>query len=267
MQENGSSKNTHYFPCNIIDECYHLGALQFEKAPVYYSAFLIKGTLDHEAMKSALGASMEIHDKLKCVLIQKGSSWRRWFQMVWEPREVAISDVLRFTNPKDLGIDLKQEPHTFCSFFYQQTIDLSKEPGLKVFSISDENDTLLVFAFHHAVTDGRGAVNFVETFIAEYNEICLNAKIENRKGRSFTYFDDLYLPTAKENFRLVKPFLSLLGNQYGSRREPLVRIVPKHQVSRAEKMVIAKRIEGQELEKASRVAQGNFPPTLSQIRT
>jgi len=255
MQENGSSKNRRYFPCNIIDECYQLGALQSKKVPVFYAAFLLRGSLDCEIIKSALHASLELYDKLNCVLTQKAPSWKRWFQLVWEPRQATSSDVLQSGTPRDFSLVLDQEPHGLCSFLYQQTIDLSKEPGIKVFFISDKVETLLVFALHHAITDGRGAINFVETFIAEYNGIYFNRKTENRKGKSFTYFDDLYLPTWKENLRLAKPFVSVLRQQYGSHREPVAKILPNEQILPAVRMVIGQKIAGEKLEKVMAFAK------------
>jgi len=249
MKETTSNRDKHYLPCSTLDEIHYLADLGPNQPLVFFCGFFIKGRLNHQTMKAALEASLETHDKCKFVLTRKVPSWKRWFRLYWEPHEVTSSDVLKILSAEELNIPLNKEPHHFLDMTYKHKIDLTREPGVKISLISQNEDNLLLFAFHHGITDGRGAIDFIETFVSEYNAIYFGKKTKSERRNKFTYFDNLFLPTWRQSLHIVKPFLSTLRHQYRFHREPLIRIVPKTPVPNEEKMVITRKIEGEELEK------------------
>jgi NRPS condensation-like uncharacterized protein len=257
LKQTTYKNSTQYVPCEIRDECHVLWDLADKQSPIYYCSFFIKERIHPQIMKSALSASLKIHDKSKYMLLQKAPSWKRWFRFFWESHEVDTSDILKVLTPQNLDIELTQKPQYYVDFIYKQRIDISKEAGIKVLLINQKEDNLLIFAFHHAITDARGALNFVETFISKYNEVYFGERIDRtQQSGNFTYCDNLVLPTWKrQSSHILKSFFSILRHQYPSRREPLITLAPKSQVLGEEKMVIVREIEGEQLERIVALAK------------
>jgi NRPS condensation-like uncharacterized protein len=53
----------------------------------------------------------------------------------------------------------------------RKTIDLYQEIGIRLFIRENDQKTELTIAFHHAVSDGKGIFNFLETLLATYQEL------------------------------------------------------------------------------------------------
>ena len=211
-----------------------------------YYGLQLKGNLKHETMKSALHATLEIHGKLGCVITRQASSWKRWFQYVWKFQEVNSSNVLKFLAAQDHDIELNRGAHYYRDLIFKHSMDISKEPGLRIFLITRDEECLLLFAFHHAATDGRGALNFVETFISQYNAFYFNRKPANKEVEKHTYPDkSIY----RHSIDVVRSFLYMVRHQYRVLREPLIKVSPKTQgPDSKEALVIARKVEREEFE-------------------
>jgi len=247
VRSNTFDKTKKYFPCSIKDECFHLWEAAVNQPPIFYYGFSIKGSLNHETMHSALNESLEIHAKLKCVLAREAHSWRSWFQFVWESHDFSSSDIIEFLTPQDHGIELNRPPHYYRDTIYKYGIDISKEPGIKIFLITQEENNLLLFAFYHGVTDGRGGLNFIETFISEYNAIYFDEKINSQRISESTSVDNLFSSIRRHTAGVAKSLLYMLRHQFRVLRKPLIKIIPKTRAPNEEKLVIPRKIESEEL--------------------
>jgi NRPS condensation-like uncharacterized protein len=254
VKKTTNSRNTKCFPSSIKDECFYAWGSMVNQAPLMYYGLLLKGRLDHGAMKSALHETLEIHGKLGCVITRQASSWKRWFRLVWEPRDPASSDILRFLTASEHGIELNREAHYYRNLILKHSMDVSKEPGVRIVLITKDEENLLFFAFHHAPTDARGALNFIETFISEYNEIYFNKKTASREarrkhthpGKSFWW----------QCLDVVRSFVYILQHQYRALRKPLIKVSPKTQEPDSkEALVVARKIEREEFEKILALAK------------
>ncbi len=255
MEKTTSKRGAQYLPCSIVDECYYLWDALIGQAPVFYLVFSVKGKIDQKKMESALDASLVIHNKLKYLLTNSAPSWKRWFRLFWEPHDVSGLDVLKILSPQDLKINLNQESHYFLKIIHKYKIDIFKEAGVKVFLINRKEDNLLFFAFHHAVTDGRGAANFIETFILEYNRIYFNKQIKRQRIIEFTYFDKKLFPTWRQGIKIIRALFYVLRHQLKSLRFPLVKLIPKTESPDKKRMVVIRRIEGEEINKIKALAK------------
>ncbi|QDU92548.1 hypothetical protein [Lignipirellula cremea] len=55
---------------------------------------------------------------------------------------------------------------------YDAPVDLTAEPGLRVYVRSGETSSSVLLHFHHACSDGMGAFAFIEDFLAAYAQAC-----------------------------------------------------------------------------------------------
>ena len=142
MRSNTFDKTKKHFPCSIKDECFYAWGLAFNQTPLMYYGLQLKGNLKHETMKSALHATLEIHGKLGCVITRQASSWKRWFQYVWKFQEVNSSNVLKFLAAQDHDIELNRGAHYYRDLIFKHSMDISKEPGLRIFLITRDSHQL-----------------------------------------------------------------------------------------------------------------------------
>lgn len=238
------STSTKYLPSSIKDECFYAWGLTVDQQPLMYYGLHLQGNLDHEVMKSALRASLEVHPKLRCVLTREPSFWKRSFRFTWQRREMVVSDILKTLPASEHGIDPSREAHYYRDLILKHSMDVSKEPGLKILLITGDEESLLLFAFHHAVTDGRGGLNFIETFISEYNAIYFKKKTAQKGAPNDAYPQK---SVHKQCIDAVKSFSYMARHQYRAFKEPLIKVTPKTQMRGSEKpLVVARKVESEE---------------------
>jgi len=263
VKKTTDNTSTKCLPSSIKDECFYAWGLSVSQQPLMCYGLQLKERLNHNTMKSALRASLEIHRKLRCVLTREASSWRQWFRFVWEPREIDVSAILKTLPASEHRIELNRGAHYYRDLVLKHSMDISKEPGLRILLITGDEESLLLFVFHHAATDGRGAINFVETFISKYNEIYFNRAIENKEARNDAYPDRTVY---RQGLDVVKSVLYLAQHQYRALREPLIKVAPKTQEPDSkEALVIARKVEREEFKNILTLAKkksGRFADLL-----
>jgi NRPS condensation-like uncharacterized protein len=81
---------------------------------------------------------------------------------------------MRWLRSKELimpWIDWQKGHQAFAYPEGRKTIDLYNEIGIRLFIREEDEKTELTVAFHHAVSDGKGIFNFIETLLAAYQEL------------------------------------------------------------------------------------------------
>jgi len=247
MEETENSKKTKCLPSSIKDECFYAWASTVTQQPLMYYGLHFKGKPSREIMESALLASLEIHGKLRCVLTREPSFWKKWFRFRWEPLDVDVSNILRFISASEHKIELDREAHYYRDLILKHSMDVTKEPGIRMLQISRDDESLLLLAFHHAATDGRGAINFVETFIAEYNAIYFKKESPKKESRQHT---SPRMSLWGQGLDAAKSFLYTVQHQYCALKEPLIKVAPKTQEHDSrDPLVIALELKPEEFEK------------------
>ncbi len=113
----------------------------------------LSGDLLRDAFVPAYEQALDRHPLLQCV-VQKVR--RRWS---WVP---ACDRVRPVVWNSSAGDDLARE---------RNHIDLRTEPGLRTWVEHQPAESRVVFQFHHAATDGLGAVKFIGDLLAIYGQL------------------------------------------------------------------------------------------------
>lgn len=172
-------------PLNCVDKC--LLALDSINEPMLFHIILtLEGEIDHVKLNEAISAAQEIHPVMKTILRFKR------LRCIREVQETIGKGVLTTVDQSQLkGTDYESY---LCSWMNQR-IDLRKEFPVKALLLrKNEQESLLVFTFHHSAADGIRALLFIRTAIESYNgELSKNFKSSqnvriNRKGDELLEF-------------------------------------------------------------------------------
>ncbi len=129
--------------------------------PRYPMTFVIRlevsGELQREPFLSALRTALDRHPLLKSRIIRVG--WRGW---CWLPSE-ADEPLVDWTDA-----DTNSNADARLILPLGEFIDLTREVGLRVWARAAFEQARLTFQFHHAATDGLGAIQFLGDLLAAY---------------------------------------------------------------------------------------------------
>ncbi len=121
---------------------------------LFWLVVKVRGTLDRDRFAQAVKAATRRHPLLRALVEYEGDRPRRWI----ECREPNYT--IRWhegTSQGRCGREYVIEP-----------IDLRREPGVRFQIWNDGAGDVIGVAFHHATTDGIGAIQFVRDLLALY---------------------------------------------------------------------------------------------------
>jgi hypothetical protein len=127
--------------------------LQEDRAAYPWSFFLrlgLRGEADRQAVELALARAVAGHPLLRSIAFQRSGGW------CWQMRDDAQATVHWNTND-NVGQD-----------FTAQYLDVTKEIGVRLYVDVAIDRSQLVFQFHHACCDARGAFGLVADWLVEY---------------------------------------------------------------------------------------------------
>lgn len=123
--------------------------------PGYRMTFTIdhtfEGEIDREAFEASLQHACDRHPLLNSLLERR--AFGRWW---WMPPQ-NVRPKLDWAS-SDVPVDLPEDPR----------IDLAKEVGVRIFVRVGNGRSRLTVQFHHACTDGVGAIQFMSDLFASY---------------------------------------------------------------------------------------------------
>lgn len=133
--------------------------------------FSFEGTVDSHIIARALDATLNYYPKFKCTLVKHYPSLKRWFRYCWEyHQDIGGADIL--DEIEETETDPDQDVLSYYRRFHpSHRIDLTREVPLKVLLIRQPKHTVIIFYFHHSVTDGIGFNLFIRKLFQFYEEI------------------------------------------------------------------------------------------------
>jgi hypothetical protein len=143
------------FPAPLVPfEDYLLTDDRADHPMTFFYRMKFRGSLDQEAFRSALEIALSRHPLLSVVL-RPGRNGRP----VWKS-----ANGLRPQVHWDHGRDLDACPDL-------SAVDLQKEVGLRVYVNSSDDESVVLFQFHHVCCDGLGAMRFLEDLLVAYHAV------------------------------------------------------------------------------------------------
>ena len=105
------------------------------------------GSLDESRLLDAYRKALEQHPLLRAIVVARRMGYR------WK----LCGDPPKFEVLHNAAADAELSP---------EAIDLTVEPGCRLYVCAGPQQTTLQFQFHHSATDGLGAMGFVEDVMA-----------------------------------------------------------------------------------------------------
>lgn len=121
----------------------------------------VSGELRRDVFLEALKTALERHPLLKCRIARVG--WRGW---CWVPSE-AVNSLVDWSDATS-NMNSNIEGDVPLPLPLGEFIDLKCEAGLRVWVRATTDRAVLTFQFHHAATDGLGAIQFLGDLLAAY---------------------------------------------------------------------------------------------------
>lgn len=119
----------------------------------FFFRFRLSGHVDRAALQTAQREALSRNPLLHAVVHKPGRS-----RAEWHPYEGETSPPVWCDAPPVDG-------YPPC-----RHLDLSREPGLRLFAWSDGDGDCLLLQFHHACCDGLGAIQFIEDLCVAYGK-------------------------------------------------------------------------------------------------
>lgn len=110
------------------------------------------GVLDERHLADAFQAALKLHPLFRSIVSRRGR------QYTWSTCE-SLPALSVLPVSCDTGVR------------HPSAIDLTKESGARLLVVPAEDKTTLLFQFHHATTDGLGAMGFVEDVLLAYSKV------------------------------------------------------------------------------------------------
>lgn len=182
------------------------------KHPMTFSVeYQLHGTIDRLAMTKAVRESLAGHPLLTSTVNRTALGAYAW--NAGSPDHVQVQWV-------DCGFQIRPD---------DLRIDLSEEPGIRVWACDRGSESVLVFLFHHAACDGIGSIQFVNDLLVCYSngdggredlEIRQsNAALLPTRGHS--RWGELPAPVTR--WQALRSFVAEVWRVVGHRPEPLRR--------------------------------------------
>lgn len=125
-----------------------------EDRPSYPWSFFLRlrfrGEADRQAVELALARAVARHPLLRAIACQRPGGWR------WLVRDETQTAVYWNTNAID-----DQD-------FDAQYLDVTKEIGVRLYVDVKADSSQLIFQFHHACCDARGALDLIDDWLVQY---------------------------------------------------------------------------------------------------
>lgn len=117
----------------------------------FYYRLRFDGTIDFDRLSDAFQSVLKLHPLLRSAVTQHGRQYR-WSIGDTQPAMTVLAP--------NFDADAQHLP----------AIDLTKEPGLRLHVLPEVGQATLLFQFHHATTDGLGAMGFVQDVLLAYSQ-------------------------------------------------------------------------------------------------
>jgi NRPS condensation-like uncharacterized protein len=163
------------------------------------------GRLNFSYFEASLNAVVRHHPMLRSIAYQD-----RRGRFFWEEADVPVF-IRRIRGP------------IAGRFPNPEAIDLFDEPGFRVYFVDERNQTLVLFQFHHSVSDGIGEMEFIADVLSDYvirfqgglpqeNPRHLDSNLLSQRGSSgltlakyFRFFFPIAVTTNQLVFRFPTP--------------------------------------------------------------
>jgi len=185
-------------PLNCVDKC--LLALDSINEPMLIHVILsLEGEVERVRLNQAIVSAQQAHPVMRTILQSRN------FRPFREIQEDLAKGVLSIADQAQLQ-DMNHESYLFS--WMNQPLNIKKEFPLRVLLLREnEQESSLVFTFHHSATDGLRALLFVRKVIEIYNnELSQDSKSRedirvNRKGDELLEFARNQRPKVEHYYR------------------------------------------------------------------
>lgn len=121
----------------------------------FFCLLRFRGTMDDDRFVQAVRRVVARHPLMFCIIEKENArDWR------WVPSENDVD--VRFLNASKAGVVNES------GFPNAQRLDVFKTPGFRVYVVKNENGCDVVLQFHHTVSDGMGASQFIRELLLAY---------------------------------------------------------------------------------------------------
>jgi hypothetical protein len=110
----------------------------------------LRGRIDRRGFEAGIRALLERSPLCRCVIRR---SW--WGGLAWTPVDSEV-----FVDWQTTGRAVEKH--------YNEQVDLKTEPSLRVYVREGDEQSSVLFHFHHLVSDGIGGLHLIEDFLAGY---------------------------------------------------------------------------------------------------
>lgn len=125
-------------------------------------AVAIDAPYDFKRIKDSITALEIAHPFLRALLGYENNT-NRYYYDISQYGKTTVTE-----SSKNLNLPIQERIFKDYEEIIQKDFDLRKEGMLKICTYNDEGSTLVLFVFHHLLTDGRGGLGLVKEFIEKY---------------------------------------------------------------------------------------------------
>ena len=154
-----------FYQASIVDELAHLMEKPLNTSITQGWTFTLEGELSSPAIREALDRCLTLYPKLTCTLTKEYPSFKRLFRYSWNCRHDITGSTI-FEEIEDLNSDhtAKDTLSYYRDYHPSHSIDITREPPIKVLLIRQPDRSHLIFFVHHAGVDGIGFLLFFQSF-------------------------------------------------------------------------------------------------------
>ena len=163
--------NKQFYQASIVDELAHLMEKQLNTSITQGWTFTLEGEVNSSAVREALDRCLTLYPKLKCTLTKDYPSFKRAFRYSWNYRnDITGSAIFKEIDDPNPDHSTKDTLSYYRDYHCSHSIDITREPPIKVLLIRQPERSHLIFFVHHAGVDGIGFIIFFQSFIAFYED-------------------------------------------------------------------------------------------------
>jgi NRPS condensation-like uncharacterized protein len=195
-------RKTEYFPdsipLNCVDKC--LLALDgIDEPMLIHTVVSLQGEVDHARLNQAVASAQQAYPVMRTILRARHLKLRREIQ---EDLGKGVLSVAGQTQLQDTNHE------SYLSLWMNQPFDIGRESPVRVLLLrKNQQESSLVFTFHHSATDGLRALLFIKKVIEGYNNgLSQNSESPrdiriNLEGDELLEFADSQRPKVEHYYR------------------------------------------------------------------
>lgn len=160
-----------FYPASIADELAYLFENSTRHSLIFGGIIILEGEVSSEVLRTALDKTLTLYPKLQCTLANHYPSIKRLFRYAWEYNTTRSQDIMEEIVDPEPNHTVKDTLYYFRQYHPLHSLDITKQPPLKVVLISNPGCIHLIFYIHHAATDGLGLIFFIQKLVQIYEDI------------------------------------------------------------------------------------------------